>query len=114
VNTSSIMGLIATPTNPAYTASKHGVLGLTKSAALACAQAGIRVNAICPGLIETAMVERKYRDLPERKRAMEARHPVGRLGTPEEIAAAVIWLFSDASSFVTGHSLPVDGGYVIQ
>jgi NAD(P)-dependent dehydrogenase (short-subunit alcohol dehydrogenase family) len=89
-------------------------LGLTKSAALAYAKSGIRVNAVCPGLIESPLTERKFTRFPERKDAAIARHPIGRLGTTQEIAAAVVWLFSDAASFVIGHSLSVDGGYVIQ
>lgn len=114
VNTSSVMGLVSTPTNPAYSASKHGVLGLTKSAALAYAQAGIRVNAVCPGFVHSPMTERKFSTNPELEERLAAKHPIGRMGTPEEIAAAVVWLCSGAASFVTGHSLTMDGGYVIQ
>ena len=114
VNNASVMGLVATPSNPAYTASKHGVVGLTKSAALAYAQSGIRVNAVCPGFVESPLTLRKFASFPERKSSVIARHPIGRLGTTKEIAAAVVWLFSDAASFVTGHTLTVDGGYVIQ
>jgi len=114
VNNASVLGLVGTPTNPAYTASKHGVVGLTRSAALAYAQSGIRVNVVCPGFVESPLTERKFATSPGRKEAAIARHPIGRLGTPKEIAAAVIWLFSDAASFVTGHTLTVDGGYVIQ
>ena len=114
VNNASVLGLVGTPSNPAYTASKHGVVGLTKSAALAYAQSGIRVNAVCPGFVQSPLTDRKFASSPERKNAVIARHPIGRLGTTKEIAAAVVWLFSDASSFVTGHALTVDGGYVIQ
>lgn len=114
VNNSSVMGLVASPTNPAYTASKHGVVGLTKSAALAYAQSGIRVNAVCPGFVQSPLTDRKFEGLAERKASAIARQPIGRLGTTKEIAAAVVWLFSDAASFVTGHTLTVDGGYVIQ
>lgn len=114
VNNASVMGLVGTPTNPIYTASKHGVIGLTKSAALAYAQSNIRVNAVCPGFVQTPLTDRKFARFPERKDAVIARHPIGRLGTMKEIAAAVVWLFSDAASFVTGHTLTVDGGYVIQ
>jgi len=114
VNNASVMGLVGSPSNPAYTASKHGVVGLTKSAALAYAQSGIRVNAVCPGFVQSPLTDRKFALSPERKDAVIARHPIGRLGTTNEIAAAVVWLFSDGSSFVTGHSLSVDGGYVIQ
>jgi NAD(P)-dependent dehydrogenase (short-subunit alcohol dehydrogenase family) len=114
VNNSSVMGLVASPTNPAYTASKHGVVGLTKSAALAYAQFGIRVNAVCPGYVKSPLTDRKFRGYTEEQKAASiARQPIGRMGTAEEIAAAVIWLFSDAASFVTGHALTVDGGYVI-
>ena len=114
VNTASVMGLVSTPTNPAYAASKHGVVGLTKSAALAYAQAGIRVNAVCPAFIHSPMTERIFTRYPERQAPLIARHPMGRLGLPDEIAAAVVWLCSDAASFVTGHTLTVDGGYVAQ
>lgn len=114
VNNASFLGLVGSSSNPAYTASKHGVVGLTKSAALAYAQSGIRVNAVCPGLVQSPLTDRKFAGFPERKDAAIARHPIGRLGTTKEIAAAVVWLFSDAASFVTGHSLAVDGGYVIQ
>jgi NAD(P)-dependent dehydrogenase (short-subunit alcohol dehydrogenase family) len=114
VNTASIMGLVATGFNPAYMASKHGVVGLTKSAALAYAQSGIRVNAVCPGYIRTPMVEGSPSFNPQYEAELIARHPIGRLGTPEEIAEAVVWLCSDAASFITGHTMTVDGGYVAQ
>jgi NAD(P)-dependent dehydrogenase (short-subunit alcohol dehydrogenase family) len=114
VNTASIFGLVASPTAPAYTASKHGVIGITKSAALAYAHAGIRVNAVCPAYIDTPMSERIFSQYPERKSPIIARHPIGRLGTPDEVAEAVVWLCTDASSFVTGHALAVDAGYVVQ
>ena len=114
VNTASIMGVVATGFNPAYTASKHGVVGLTKSAALAYAPLGIRVNAVCPGYIRTPMLEGSPRFNPPYEAALMARHPLGRLGTPEEVAEAVVWLCSDAASFVTGHTMTVDGGYVAQ
>jgi NAD(P)-dependent dehydrogenase (short-subunit alcohol dehydrogenase family) len=114
VNTASVAGLVGGPNHPAYTASKHGVVGLTKSAALAYAQMGIRVNAVCPGYINSPMTERIFTLRPEFKETVIARHPLGRMGLPEEIAAAVVWLCSDAASFVTGHTLTVDGGYVAQ
>ena len=114
VNTASIMGLVGGSNNPAYVASKHGVVGLTKSAALAYAHVGIRVNAVCPGFVDTPMIERVFTLRPERKEPVIARHPLRRLGRPDEIAAAVVWLCSDAASFVTGHTLTVDGGYVAQ
>ena len=114
VNMASVLGLVAAPMNPAYTASKHGVVGLTKSAALAYAQAGIRVNVVCPGYIHSALTERLFARAPERQAAMIARHPVGRMGQPDEVAEAVVWLCSDAASFITGHTMVVDGGYVAQ
>ena len=113
VNTASIMGVVATATNPAYAASKHGVIGMTQSFALAYANQGIRVNAVCPGYIDTPMFER-LREQPDVAQQIIARHPIGRLGTAEEIAQAVVWLCSDASSFVTGHALVADGGYTAQ
>lgn len=117
VNTASILGLVGFPTTPAYTASKHGVIGLTKVAALENAEQGIRVNAVCPGWIETPMVmERGVRAgaNPEVYQQLEDAHPVKRLGKPEEIAEAMVWLCSDAASFVTGQAMVVDGGYLAQ
>jgi NAD(P)-dependent dehydrogenase (short-subunit alcohol dehydrogenase family) len=113
VNTASIMGVVATATNPAYAASKHGVIGLTKSFALAYADQGLRVNAVCPGYIDTPMFDRIRND-PSLAEQVVARHPIGRLGTPGEVAQAVVWLCSEASSFVTGHALIADGGYTAQ
>ena len=97
-----------------YVASKHGVVGLTKTAALEYARAGIRVNAVCPGVIRTPMVERLLDDRPRAEARLRELEPVGRLGTPEEVAEAVVWLCSDAASFVTGHAMSVDGGMVAQ
>jgi NAD(P)-dependent dehydrogenase (short-subunit alcohol dehydrogenase family) len=114
VNTASIMGLVSTPGAGAYAASKHGVIGLTKSFALAYAAQGIRVNAICPGYIDTPMVRAPMSQVPDLEQQIVARHPIGRLGSVEEIAAAVIWLCSDAASFVTGHAMVADGGYIAQ
>jgi NAD(P)-dependent dehydrogenase (short-subunit alcohol dehydrogenase family) len=113
VNTASVAGLVGLPSgNVGYSASKHGVVGLTKSAALAYAQNGIRVNAVCPGYVRTPMVEAVIAERgPESEAALVATEPVGRLGSPEEVAALVVWLCSDAASFVTGAALPVDGGY---
>ena len=112
VNMSSVAGLVGFATIPAYVASKHGVLGLTKTAALEYAEQGIRVNAVCPGVIDTEMVERFTGGQPEAEAAMVDTEPVGRLGRPEEIADAVVWLASDRSSFVTGQAIAVDGGFV--
>ena len=114
VNCSSVAGLVGFPGIPAYTASKHGILGLTRAAALEYAQQNVRVNAVCPGVIRTAMVERFTRQDPQAEAQLVAREPVGRMGTPEEVAAAVLWLCSDAASFVSGHALAVDGGFVSQ
>ena len=115
VNASSIMGLVGSGNGaPAYIASKHGVTGLTKAAALEYAQNKIRINAVCPGFIRTPMVELLTGGSSEAEKGIIAREPVGRLGTPEEVAEIVVWLCSDAASFVTGHALSVDGGYTIQ
>lgn len=95
-------------------ASKHGVAGMTKTAALEYAQSGIRINAVCPGVIRTPMIDRLLGDAPDAEEQFIAMEPVGRMGTPEEIAVAVVWLCSDAASFVTGHPMPVDGGFVAQ
>ena len=115
VNISSIAGLVGVPGLVcAYVASKHGILGLTKIAALEYAKAGIRVNAVCPGPIRTPMLDRFIGGRPEVEAQFEALEPVGRIGKPEEIAEAVVWLCSDAASFVTGHPLAVDGGWVAQ
>lgn len=114
VNTASVAGLVGFQGIPAYVAAKHGVNGLTKAAALEYAKSGIRVNAVCPGVIDTPMVERAFRANPQMAEAVPALEPVGRLGKPEEIAAAVVWLCSDAASFVTGLPMAVDGGLVAQ
>lgn len=114
INCSSIAGLIGFPGIPAYVASKHGVLGLTKNAALEYAKSNIRVNAICPGVIQTPMIDRFTQNDEQTKAQMAASEPVGRMGQPEEVASAALWLSSDQSSFVTGHSLVVDGGWVAQ
>jgi 3-hydroxybutyrate dehydrogenase len=115
VNTASVAGLVGLAGRSAYVASKHGVVGITRTAALEYAKAGIRVNCVCPGYIRTPMVayvlQHEGRQLEEQ---MVAREPIGRLGTPEEIAETVVWLCSDAASFVTGHTMTVDGGFVAQ
>ena len=111
VNCSSVAGLVGLAGIPAYAASKHGVIGLTRTAALEYAQANIRVNAVCPGAIETPMLERFMAATPGGEEAMVQMEPVGRIGRPDEIAAAVRWLCSSASSFVTGQAIAVDGGW---
>lgn len=112
VNNSSVAGLVGFAGIPAYTASKHGILGLTKTAALEYATSGIRVNAVCPGIIETEMITRFTHGDAEVAEQLLLTEPVGRLGAPAEIAEAVVWLCSDRSSFVTGQALAVDGGFV--
>ena len=114
VNTSSAAGLLGFRGGSAYVASKHGVVGLTKTAALEYAKAGVRVNAICPGAIDTPMMGRITGHKPHRAERMASSEPVGRMGSPEEIAEAAIWLCSDGASFVTGHAMSVDGGLVAQ
>ena len=114
VNISSTMGLVAFESIAPYVASKHGVIGLTKTAALEYAKSGIRVNAVCPGNTHTPIIDRIMEVNPEIIENLIDSTPVGRLAKPEEIANAVIWLCSDASSFVTGHSMVVDGGYIVQ
>jgi len=116
VNTASVAGLgggtwVGTT---AYVASKHGVIGLTKAAALAYAKSGIRVNAVCPGVVRTPLVERHLKANPRLEALLVANEPIGRMAQPEEVAEAVVWLCSDAASFVTGHPMVVDGGAVAQ
>jgi NAD(P)-dependent dehydrogenase (short-subunit alcohol dehydrogenase family) len=112
VNTASGAGLVGYPGQSPYVSSKHGVLGLTKTAALEYGRRGVRVNAVCPGTVRTPMVEAATQ-LPGLEEQLLALHPIGRLGTPDEVAQAVLWLCSDAASFVLGHALAVDGGYVV-
>ena len=112
VNTSSVAGVIGFAQMPIYSASKHAVLGLTKSSALEYAKSGIRINAVAPGGVETDMYERTVGDNKQVFQTIIAMHPIGRVGKPEEIANAVVWLLSDKASFVTGHTLLVDGGLV--
>ncbi len=113
VNNSSVDGLRAFPWDPAYSAAKHGVLGLTKSAAIQYIEKGIRINAVCPGWIRTPPVQSMIDTDPQAEGRMLMHQPIGRLGTPEEVAEAVVWLCSDAASFMVGTSMPVDGGYVV-
>ncbi len=112
VNTASVAGLVGLAGSSPYVASKHGVVGLTKTAALEFATKGVRVNAVCPGVIDTPLVDRILARSPEREQFYLDAQPIGRLGTPEEVAAATVWLCSDQASFVTGHAFPVDGGFV--
>jgi NAD(P)-dependent dehydrogenase (short-subunit alcohol dehydrogenase family) len=114
VNTASDAGLIGVKRTGAYVASKHGVVGLTKTAALEYAKSGVRVNAVCPGPIETPMLMKGADRFPQMIPKMVKAQPNGRLGKPEEIAEAAVWLCSDAASFVTGLAMPVDGGYIAQ
>jgi NAD(P)-dependent dehydrogenase (short-subunit alcohol dehydrogenase family) len=114
VNCSSIAGLVGFPAAAAYVASKHGVVGLTRVAALENAKLGVRVNAICPGVVQTAMIDRVTGKQADVVAQLLAPQPIGRLGTPEEIASAVLWLCSRGASFTTGQALAVDGGWVAQ
>jgi len=111
VNMSSVAGLVGGPVGIAYYASKHGVVGMTRAAAIEYGKLGIRVNAVCPAVIETDMAHRGFDQMWERLAGM---HPIGRIGKAGEVADAVVWLCSDRASFVTGHALPVDGGRVAQ
>jgi len=113
VNMASVAGLSGSKIGAAYHASKHGVVGLTKAAALEYADQGVRINAIAPAVIHTPMAERlSLVESPAAARVLAA-HPMGRLGTPEDVAAAVLWLCSSGAGFITGHTLPVDGGWLI-
>ncbi|PYE92991.1 NAD(P)-dependent dehydrogenase (short-subunit alcohol dehydrogenase family) [Rhizobium sp. PP-F2F-G38] len=114
VNNSSLGGIVGIAERGIYHASKHGVVGLTKSAGLEYAPRGIRINAVCPGIISTPMVTIMLETQPEAMDVMMKDVPIGRFGTAEEIADAVLWLSSPASTFVIGHALPVDGGYTVR
>ena len=113
VNMASVAGLSGSRIGAAYHASKHGVVGLTRAAAMEYADQGVRINAVAPGVIHTPMAERlDFIDSPAAARVLAA-HPMGRLGTPEDVAAAVLWLCSSGAGFITGHTLPVDGGFLV-
>lgn len=114
VNIASALGMVGIPGMTIYTASKSGVIGLTKAAAIEYAKAGIRVNVVSPGPIDTTLLVRLAGGDQQARHQMESIIPLGRVGQPEEVAAAVIWLCSDAAAFVTGHNLVVDGGYIAQ
>lgn len=115
VNMASVLGKVGFETSSAYVAAKHGVIGLTKTAALEYAESGVRVNAVTPGFIKTPLLEEGgITSNPEVLEQIESRHAMNRLGTPEEVANAVIWLSSDEASFVTGEAFAVDGGYLSQ
>jgi NAD(P)-dependent dehydrogenase (short-subunit alcohol dehydrogenase family) len=110
VNTSSISGLSGHPADPGYVGSKFGVVGITKSTAMQYARTGIRINCVCPGPIRTSLYDRVVAAIPGVEAATLERNPMGRIGEPEEVAQAVVWLCSDAASYITGVPLPVDGG----
>ena len=114
VNTSSGAGVKGFKGQAAYAAAKHGVIGLTKSAALDYAQSNIRINAVCPGIIATPMMQRFTGGTPEGEQRVIAQEPVGRMGMPEEIAAAVVWLCSEPAAFIIGHAMVIDGGQTVQ
>ena len=113
VNNASVVGLSGSRNHPAYVASKHGIVGLTRAAALDYARGGIRVNAVCPGAIRTPMYVRMEGDDPQRDAEIATRIPLGRLGQSEDVAQVVLWLCSDAASFVTGQAVVVDGGETV-
>jgi NAD(P)-dependent dehydrogenase (short-subunit alcohol dehydrogenase family) len=114
VNVASVAGIVALASNSAYTASKHGVVGLTKAAALEYVRSGIRINALCPGFTRTPMVEQLIESRPQLAERLPRSMPIGRLGTPEEIADAVVYLCSDGAAFMVGHALVLDGGIAAQ
>ena len=113
VNMASILGVTGTAFSSVYVAAKHGLVGATQAAALEYAKQGIRINAVCPGYIETPLLTNAGLDSQVRQNLINL-HPIGRLGTPEEVAELVLWLCSDAASFVTGAAMLVDGGYTAQ
>ena len=111
VNSSSVVGLMGSPVSAAYISSKHGVTGLTRSAALDYASKGVRVNAVCPGVIWTPILEAYIDERPNAAAQLATQCPMGRMGRTEEVAAAVVWLCSDEASFITGQTLAIDGGW---
>jgi len=113
VNTASVAGLVGAPRHAIYAASKHAVVGLTKSAAIEYGKKGIRINSVCPGVIRTPMLERALEREAGWEESLVRMHPIGRLGEVDDVASAVLWLCSDASSFVTGHQLAVDGAMTV-
>jgi NAD(P)-dependent dehydrogenase (short-subunit alcohol dehydrogenase family) len=113
VNTASVAGLVGAPRHAIYAASKHAVVGLTKSAAAEYGKKGIRINSVCPGVIRTPMLERALQREPGWEQSLVALHPIGRLGEVEDVVSAVLWLCSDGAGFVTGHQLVVDGAMTI-
>ncbi len=112
VNVSSVAGLVGVKAMPAYVAAKHGIVGLTKTAALDYGTSGIRVNSVCPSAVRTTMLEQIIAAMPELGADMDANHPLGRIGDTKEIARTILWLCSDEASFVTGHAMAVDGGFL--
>jgi NAD(P)-dependent dehydrogenase (short-subunit alcohol dehydrogenase family) len=114
VNCASIAGLVGFPNLPAYVASKHALVGLTKTTALELAKTGVRVNAVCPGVIRTPMIDRFTGKQKEAEQQFISNQPIGRMGEPEEVAQAVLFLCSQNASFITGHAMAVDGGWIAQ
>ena len=110
VNTASIAGLGAAPTMSIYSASKHAIVGFTKSAAIEYGKEGLRINAVCPAVIDTEMFKRAIQNDPQKEQYVKGLHPIGRIGQAEEVAAAVLYLCSDQAGFTTGVALPIDGG----
>ncbi len=113
VNMASVAGLSGGRLGAAYYASKHGVVGLTRAAAMEYADRGVRINAVAPGVIHTPMAERAFLQVAAVAARVDAMHPLGRMGTAQEVANAVVWLCSSQASFITGHTLPVDGGFLV-